>query len=229
MQIAVALIVLALCGGFLFWFKRSEDNKKKKFDEDEERELAQRQTAQEFVNAKDLGENCLYTLDDMIFAAVQLEGLCLELFSRNELKALSRTLSTRLSTIHYPYKYLAVSRPVNISKALQEYEELCMSADGGRRKLLKNEMAELADMVMSGETLERQHYIIIWNKVNLEDARDIAKRAGELKKILEDSGMQAAVLDKKGYVRLCNLVNIPAYVHMEGTDIEETISVLRAE
>ncbi len=229
MQIAIALIVLALCGGFLFWFKRSEDNKKKNYNEDEEREAAQRQTAQEFVNAKDLGENCLYTLDNMIFAAVQIEGICLELYSRAELKNISRTLSTRLSSIRYPYKYLAVSRPVDISKSLQEYEELCQTAEGGRRKLLKNEMNELADMVMSGETLERLYYFVIWNSSSKEDERDIVKRGNELRKIFEESGMQATVIDKKAYVRLCNLVNNPAYVHMEGTDIQDVVTVLRAD
>lgn len=229
MQIAIAVITLALCGGFLFWFKRSEERKKKKYDEDEERELAQRQTAQEFVNAKDVSDGCLYTLDGMIFAAVQITGLCLELYNRAELRHISRTLTTRLSEVRYPYKFLAVPRPIDVSRALMDYEDMYINADGGRRKLLKSDMAELADKAVSGQTLERQYYIIIWGEAAKYDARDMSQRAAEMAKLISESGMQAAVLDERGYVRLCNLVNIPAYVQMESMDIDDTISVLRQD
>ena len=52
---------------------------------------------------------------------------------------------------------------------------------------------------------------------------------GLRREIFEESGMQATVIDKKAYVRLCNLVNNPAYVHMEGTDIQDVVTVLRAD
>lgn len=230
MQIVIAVIVLALCGGFMLWFKYSEDKKRKKRDSDEEREAAAKATAQDFINAKDLGENCLYTLDNNVFAFVKIEGLCLELFSRGDQKRLCHTIATRLSGIRYPYKYIAVSRPVDISKSLQEYEELYENAEeGGRKTLLRNEMKELADMVMSGETLERQHYIAVWGNINKVGEKDIVKRAEDIAKIFEDNGVQTIhteVVDRKGIVRLCNLINIPAYVHIESTDIDETMSVL---
>lgn len=230
MQIVIAVIVLALCGGFMLWFRYSEDKKRKKRDSDEEREAAAKATAQDFINAKDLGENCLYTLDNNVFAFVKIEGLCLELFSRGDQKRLCHTIATRLSGIRYPYKYIAVSRPVDISKSLQEYEELYENAEeGGRKTLLRNEMKELADMVMSGETLERQHYIAVWGNINKVGEKDIVKRAEDIAKIFEDNGVQpihTEVVDRKGIVRLCNLINIPAYVHIESTDIDETMSVL---
>ena len=73
MQIVIAVIVLALCGGFMLWFKYSEDKKRKKRDSDDEREAAAKAAAQDFINAKDLGENCLYTLDNNVFAFVKIE------------------------------------------------------------------------------------------------------------------------------------------------------------
>lgn len=228
MQIAIALITLAICGASLFWFKWTEEKKKrrKSYDEDELREQAAKQTAQDFVNAKDLSENCLYTLDGMIFSFIKIEGLCLELYSRAEQKTLCKKLSAALSDVRRPYKYIAVSRPVDISKSLQEYNELYAAAEGGRKKLLKNEMNELAEMVMSGETLERQHYIAIWDTLQRSDERSMIMAADDLKKKFTESGVHADILDKKGIVRLCNLVNVPAYVHMESTDIADTISVL---
>lgn len=228
MQIVIALITLALCGGFLWRFKRGEDKKRTRRSSEEEdlRKAAAQKTAQEFVNAKDLGNNCLYTLDGMIFAYIKIEGLCLELYSRQEQKLICRNLSSALSQIKRPYKYIAVSRPVDISKSLQEYEELYGTAEGGRKKLLKNEMRGLADMVMSGETLERQHYIVIWDTVQRADEHSIVIAANDLLKKFTENGISAELVDKKGIVRLCNLVNIPAYVHIESADIEDAISVL---
>ena len=40
------------------------------------------------------------------------------------------------------------------------------------------------------------------------------------------NGIHAELLDKKGIVHLLNLVNNPAYVHIENTNIEDVISVL---
>ena len=51
MQIVIAVIVLALCGGFMLWFKYSEDKKRKKRDSDDEREAAAKAAAQDFINA----------------------------------------------------------------------------------------------------------------------------------------------------------------------------------
>ena len=120
MQIAIALVTLALCGGFLWWFRRSENRRcfKRSEEESAERIKAAQKTAQEFVNAKDLGNNCLYTTDGFIFAYIKIEGLNLELYSRQEQKLICRELSAALSGIKRPYKSDAVSRPADISRPL---------------------------------------------------------------------------------------------------------------
>ena len=175
MQIAIALVTLALCGGFLWWFRRSENRRcfKRSEEESAERIKAAQKTAQEFVNAKDLGNNCLYTTDGFIFAYIKIEGLNLELYSRQEQKLICRELSAALSGIKRPYKSDAVSRPADISRPLSEYQRLYNSAAGGRKKLLSSDMNELAAMVTTGETLERQHYIAIWDTVQRSDERTI--------------------------------------------------------
>ena len=228
MQIAIAVITLALCGGFLWWFKRNETKKRTKRNEEaeDERLRTAQQTAQEFVNAMDLGNNCLYTIDGMIFAYIRIEGLCLELLSRQEQKLLCRQLSSSLSGIKRPYKAISVSRLADISLPLQEYEELYNTAEGGRKKLLKFDMESLAEMVITGESLERQHYIAIWDTVTRADERSITAAAMDIVKRYSENGIRAELLDRKGIVQLCNLVNNPAYVHVENANIEEIISVL---
>ena len=178
MQIAIALVTLALCGGFLWWFRKSENRRSFKRSEEEsaERERKAQETAQEFVNAKDLGNNCLYTTDGFIFAYIKIEGLNLELYSRQEQKLICRELSAALSGIKRPYKSDAVSRPADISRPLSEYQRLYNSAAGGRKKLLSSDMNELAAMVTTGETLERQHYIAIWDTVQRSDEPPLQRR-----------------------------------------------------
>lgn len=93
MQIAIALITLLACGGFLWWFKRDQNKSKlSTADEEEERALAARATAQEFVNARDVGENCLYTSDENIMAAIKLDGLSIELYSFAEQEIIKNNL-----------------------------------------------------------------------------------------------------------------------------------------
>ena len=229
MQIAIALVTLTLCGGFLWWFRRSENRRSFKRSEEEsaERERKAQETAQEFVNARDLGENCLYTSDDNIMAAIKLDGLSIELYSFAEQEIIKNNLSARLSSIRYPYKYIAVSRPADISLALQEYGDLYSQAVGGRKKLLKSDMDEIVDMVVSGETLERQYYIVLWNSIRREDERTITARAEELARIFSENRVKGTVLDKRGFVRMCNLVNIPAYAHIESMNFEENLAVLK--
>lgn len=224
MQIAIALVTLALCGGFLWWFRKSEN--RRSFKRSEEESAERERKAQEFVNARDLGENCLYTNDGYIFAYIKIEGLNLELYSRQEQKLICRELSAALSGIKRPYKSDAVSRPADISRPLSEYQRLYNSAAGGRKKLLSSDMNELAAMVTTGETLERQHYIAIWDTVQRSDERTITAAAQEIVKKYTDNGIHAELLDKKGIVHLLNLVNNPAYVHIENTNIEDVISVL---
>lgn len=163
-----------------------------------------------------------------IFAYIKIEGLCLELYSRQEQKRLCRELSASLSAIKRPYKSDAVSRPVDISAPLNEYEELYNAATGGRKKLLKFDMESLAEMVATGESLERQHYIAIWDTIQRSDERTLTQAAQDIAKKYSDCGIKAELLDRKGIVQLCNLVNNPAYVHVENANIEDVISVLSA-
>ena len=54
---------------------------------------------------------------------------------------------------------------------------------------------------------------------NTSAAQDIAKK-------LSECGVGAELIGRSGIVRLCNLVNNPAYVHIESTNIDEAIALL---
>lgn len=222
-QIIIVIITIILCAGVYIYLKQIE--KKKKVERDEEAE--RQKTAQEFINIKDVGEHCLYTLDGSIYAFIQIEGLCLELFTNAELINISKVCAAGLSKYRREFKYIAVSRPVDISKTIRDYSEMYSTAEGGRRKLLKMDMEDLAEKVMSGETLERQHYIVIWGNREKESEQEIIKSAHELSNILNEK-LNTRVIDKRGIIKLCDLVNNPAYVHIESADgMDNALTVLR--
>ena len=81
-------------------------------------------------------------------------------------------------------------------------------------------------MVVSGETTERVYYIAIWDSIQKADERSITTAAHDIAKKLSECGIGAELIDRSGIVRLCNLVNNPAYVHIESTNIDEAIALL---
>ena len=46
--------------------------------------------------------------------------------------------------------------------------------------------------------------------------------------IFSDSGIQTEILQQQDIVRLCNLVNNPAYVHLEDSGVNAAIPILES-
>ena len=64
---------------------------------------------------------------------------------------------------------------------------------------------------LSGEVVERQFYIKIWDRVSDGVERDLLQKLKLLGGYFSDSGIQTEILEQQDIVRLCNLVNNPAY------------------
>jgi hypothetical protein len=224
MQLVITIIILAFCAGAYVYVKKTDDKRNAEVDH----KAISEKTAQEFINAKDVSDNCLYTLDGVKFAFVKIDGLCLELYSESELLSICKSLSADLSKFRSEFKYVSVSRPIDISRNLQYYSDLYSSAESDRRKALRWEMEDLTMMATSGETLERQHYVILWSGKK-EHENDLIKRTAELAKIFNDNNVTAAPVQKKGgIVMLCNLIFNPAYVQLEDhSDIDSLITALK--
>lgn len=169
-------------------------------------------TAQDFVNVIDIKDNFLYTLDGYIMTYIRIHPISIELLSDKEKESLCNNLTAELSGINRPFKFLAVSRPVDISLLLEEYTNLISGTENHIQKaLLRNEIYQINEFALSGDVVERQFHIILWEKFSEGIEHDLLKHTQELIKSFESTGIKCDILESHEIVRLCNLINNPSY------------------
>ncbi|MCK9443829.1 MAG: hypothetical protein M0Q14_04750 [Tissierellaceae bacterium] len=196
-------------------------NKKDKIDNKKE-------TAQDFVNVKDIKDKFLYTRDEKIISYIQINPIDINLLSKREKQTLARTLTAELTSERKIFKFIAVSRPVDISPLLTEYQNIISNTTNQKQKeLLRHEIYSISNFALSGEVVERQFYIMLWEDYEEGIERDILKRAMEFASKLESSSIKCSILTENKIVRLCNLINNPAYTNIEDTSFEPTIPFLK--
>ena len=84
-------------------------------------------------------------------------------------------------------------------------------------------MLVMSNYVLSGEVIERQFYIMLWERFEEGCENELAKRCSELVSKFENSKITCEILKQQDIVRLCNLINNPAYVHLEDSSFEASI------
>jgi len=191
---------------------------------------ASEMTAQRFVNVKDVQGNVLYTKDNHVFAYIRLQPITVDLLSNNEKKVLLDNLTSELSTLDKPFKFFCISRPVDISKLIDEMMDLYVKSDDDlQRELLEQEMKVYQDFAMSGDVIERQFYVIIWDKWGEEACNELLKRAKDLVSKFRSCGITIELLKDEQIIQLCNQFTNPQYAFKEGTDVTPTIPSLKTE
>lgn len=217
--IPIIIIFTCLIGGcitLLFFKKVKSENK--------DLENLEEDTANEFVNVKDIKDRFLYTRDGHIIMYIKINPISIDLLSEREKKILCKTLTAELSSEQRPYKFLAVSRPVDISPLINEYTGIIANTSDQKQKdLLRNEMLVMSNYALSGEVVERQFYIMLWEKYEENIELDISKRCYEFVSRFESSNIHCEILKQQDIVRLCNLINNPAYSNIEDNEFQATI------
>ena len=185
------------------------------------------QTAQQFINVKDIRDKYLYTRGGMVFIYLRIHAISIDLYSKSEKNVLIKTLTAELSDIQYQFKFMALSRPVDISPLITEMSEMLKEAEDKRKELLRQEILQMGGFALSGEIVERQFYIALWEKQEEGIERDLLKRASLLCEKFATGGVTCDILTEKDIVRLINLVNNPSYTHLEDAETAASIPVLK--
>ncbi|MGV2881743.1 hypothetical protein [Paenibacillus taichungensis] len=221
MLLPIVILLLCLIGGgaVLVYLKTNKPGSKQPTN-------LSGQTAQQFVNVQDIRDHFLYTRDGWILCYLRIFPISLDLLSSSEKKLLINKLTAELSSIRFPFKFLAVSRPVDISPLISELVTAIPTADPKQKELLRQEIAEMNTLALSGEVVERQFYLILWQQQGSGE-RDLLEKTKRLVQHFEDGQVQAHVLNQHEIVQLCNLVNNPSFIHLEDPDFSTSIPLLK--
>lgn len=224
LPIIMICVCLIMGGGVLLYMKLSKKNgANKKTQETDPAAI----TANEFVNVRDISGKFLYTRDNMVLAYLRIMPISIDLFSKSEKQQIVRQLTANLSSADYPFQLIAVSRPVDISPLLSELSDtLTACGDGKQKELLKQEMVEMSSFALSGDVVERQFYLKIWEKANENTERELLQKLKYLEGYFSDVGVRTEILEQQDIIRLCNLINNPSYVHLEDSDTEPVIPMM---
>lgn len=179
--------------------------------------------AQDFVNTLDIdNEGLLYTADGHIITYIRVHSISLDLLSLNEKRALSKRITEELSGFDGGWKFLAISRPVDIQPLISEFSEMMSDTSNViRRKLLRNAMRQMNSYAITGEVMERQFYFCLWEEVKNKNAIELLKKAKrDMIQKLITAGVKADELNKQNSIRLINLINNPSVTAFEDSVIE---------
>ena len=202
MIMPITMIALCLLGGVVY-FLFSKINFNTKQEEN---------TAQDFINIVDIKDNFLYTRDGYIMSYFRIQPISIELLSEREKESLCNMLTAELSSINEPFKFIAISRPVNISGLLEEYTQILHnSKDHIQKELLRKEIYEMNDYALSGEVVERQFYILLWQKYKEGVESELLKKTKEFIRCFDSCGINCILLAEGEIVGLCSLANNSIY------------------
>ena len=181
-------------------------------------------TAQDFVNVKNIQDMFLYTNDGYLLTYIKVQPISVELLTKNEKQVLARNLTSEFSLEKEPFKFLAISRPIDIAPLISSYSELLSnSTEPIQKELLRNEIHVITDFSLSGEVVQREFYYILWAKVESSAEAELKKRTRELAERIEGAGVGCSILNASEIIKLCNLVNNPALATVEDGNADMTI------
>ncbi|MCL2255148.1 MAG: hypothetical protein FWC09_11965 [Lachnospiraceae bacterium] len=222
MLLPIIMIILCLVGGGAAYFFITNNEKNKYKD----KTTPETEAANNFINVKDINGNFLYTRDGLALSYLKITPISIDLYSKTEKRNIVRTLTAEMSGTQFPFKFIAVSRPIDISPLLNELHGLLMTTDLKQKELLKAEMIEMSNYAMGGDIVERQFYIVIWDKAHEGIERELLNRARLLAEIFNGSKIPCEILGQQDIVKLCNLVNNPSYTHIEDNNFEAAIPLI---
>jgi hypothetical protein len=218
----IIMLTVTLVGGGILLFMLKHRKPRRQTDA----EVLALKTAQEFINVRDIRDKYLYTRDGLVFLYLRIQSVSIDLYSKTEKNNLIRQLTAELSDIQYPFKFLAVSRPVDISPLISDLQLHLKQAEDCRKELLRQEILQMSSYALSGDIVERQFYITLWEKQEEGAENDLYKQGMLLAEKFTTNGIGCDILKEKEIIRLLNLINNPSYTHLEDTQFHASIPLL---
>lgn len=185
-------------------------------------------TCNEQINVLDIRNNCIYTKDDYVISILKINSINMQLFSKKELQQKVKDITTELSSEIHEFKFFSISRPVDVSSLIDELRDKLNNSDNQKQKnLLKKNISETIKLTLTGDVVERQNFIIIFEKMSENAEKDLQKRGMELTQKFENCDITVEMLDDPYLIQLCNSFTNMNFAFKEDLDIEENIPSLK--
>lgn len=185
-------------------------------------------TCNEELNIKDIRNNYLYTNDNKIMCYIKIQPLNLYLLSNKEQEQIIKQLSAELSSETKEMKFFSIARPVDVGDLISSLQDMAsISLDQVQKALLKKHINETIRLTFTGEAVERQNFLIIWQNYNDYAEKDILKRAMELVNKLANCSVKAEILEEQYIIQLCSGFTNMNFAFKEDSDYEDYMPMVR--
>lgn len=209
MKLAILLIALGGFGIYVLVSERLEHGKTQK----------DQKTVQDFMNVLDIGQ-FIYTKDQYLIGFLHISGRKTDLLSRQEKSTLTARMTADVSTCSFPWQILAVSQPEDNSDIIYQYQDMLdHTSDPIRKKLLREAIRYQNELVLSGENMERQMYIKVWEYEKDGADRELMDKLMQLSRCFDVSGYSVEILRKSAIIKLSHLIHNPMAVVYESEDM----------
>ena len=182
----------------------------------------------EEVNVLDVKNNFIYTRDNLVIGVLKINSINIQLFSNKELEQKVQDMTTELSSVNDEFKLFSISRPVDVTGLVEELRErLNNTANTKIKMLLKKNISETVKLTLTGEVVERQNFMIIFENYNENAEKDLQKRLMEISNKYENCDIKTEILDESSLIQLCNSFLNINFSFKEDTDYEERVPFLK--
>lgn len=203
LKLFFVLLILLIFGISLFLSNKGSGNRQKK-------------AVQDVLNVIDIGQNYIYTADQYLIGFLQISGRKTDLLSEMEQRNLTHQMTAEVSTCDFPWQILALSQPEDNSSLIYQYQILLdTTQDLVRKKLLREAVQFQNNLMLSGENVERQFFVKVWETERDGAEKDLMDKLMQLAKCFEGSGYAVSILHKSELIQLSNLIHNPSAVIYE--------------
>ena len=182
----------------------------------------------EEINILDIKNNAIYTRDGYVIMALKLNSINIQLFSKRELNQKVKEITNELATDLKELKFLSISRPVDVTDLVEKLREILSRSDIQKQKnLLKQNIRETLRLTITGEVVERQNFITIFDKNSDMVEKELLKRAMDLTNKFGNCGIKVDILNEQELIQLCNSTLNINFAFREDNEFEEKVPYLQ--
>jgi len=179
-------------------------------------------TANEFINIKDIQGNFLYTNSGEIIVYVKVFAKNTKLMNKEEQSEHAKRLTSEFVSENKPFKIYFTNRPVDTSKNI-DYQNTLLDYERDNNKIyfLTERMSSFYRLSSSGEALEGETFIVLWEK-NVDYAEEeLLKRANDMETRFRNCNYKTKILEEKEIIQLVNSYTNPTTAYDENQEYLE--------